>query len=90
MLLPRAPCDLRAGPTFRSSWWVSKVPNRGFCAQADPEEVEEDAEDCEGRDGEDNSGEAGDLAAGDDGEEHDYGVHVERLALDAGGQEVAF
>src|SRR5215218_10008171 len=59
-------------------------------AQADLEEVEEDADDGEGGDGEDYPGEACDFAARDNGEENHDGVHLESLALDAGGQEVAF
>src|SRR5918997_2859762 len=67
-------------------------PLSGFRSrtQADPEKIEEDAEDGQGGDGEDDPGEARDLAAGDNGEEDEDGVHLERLALDARGQEVAF
>src|SRR5919205_975814 len=59
-------------------------------AQTDPEEVEQNAEDGEGWDGEDYSGEACEFTAGDNGEKDEDGVHLEGLALDAGGQEVAF
>src|SRR5215218_2094974 len=59
-------------------------------AQADPEEIEEDVEDGQGGDGEDYPGQARQLSARDNGEEDHDGVHLEGLALDAGGQEVAF
>src|SRR5215211_585556 len=59
-------------------------------SQADPEEVEQNTEDGEGGDGEDYSGEACEFTASDNREKDDDGVHVEGLALDAGGQEVAF
>src|ERR687898_1538461 len=59
-------------------------------AQTDLEEVEQNAEDGEGWDGEDYSGDACEFTAGDNGEKYQDGVHVESLALDAGGQEVAF
>src|SRR5215210_8724480 len=59
-------------------------------AQTDPEEVEQNAEDGEGWDGEDHPGEACEFTAGDNGEKYQDGVHVEGLALDAGGQEVPF
>src|SRR5215212_6797226 len=61
-----------------------------FPAQPDPEEVEQDAEDGEGGDGEDYPGEACELTAGYNGEKYQDGVHLEGLALNAGGQEVAF
>jgi hypothetical protein len=61
-----------------------------FPAQTDPEEVEQNAEDGEGWDGEDHPGEACEFTAGDNGEKYQDGVHLEGLALDAGGQEVAF
>jgi hypothetical protein len=61
-----------------------------FSAQTDPEEVQQDPEDGEGGDGEDHPGEACEFTAGDNGEKYQYGVHLEGLALDAGGQEVAF
>src|SRR5918993_298331 len=59
-------------------------------AQTDLEEFEQDPEDGEGGDGEDYSGEAREFTAGDNGEKYQDGVHVESLALDAGGQEIAF
>src|SRR5215208_934028 len=59
-------------------------------AQPNSKEVEQNAEDGEGWDGEDYSGEAREFTAGDNGEKYQDGVHVESLALDAGGQEVAF
>src|SRR5919112_2653944 len=59
-------------------------------AQTGLEEVEQNAEDGEGRDGEDYSGEACEFTAGDNGEKYQDGMYVEGLALDAGGQEVAF
>src|SRR5215211_8189015 len=59
-------------------------------AQPDPEEIEQDPEDGQGGDGEDDPGEACDFTARDNGEEHHDGVHLEGLALNAGGQEVAF
>src|ERR687889_2661310 len=59
-------------------------------AQTGLEEVEQNAEDGEGWDGEDYSGEACEFTAGDNGEKYQDGMYVEGLALDAGGQEVAF
>jgi hypothetical protein len=56
---------------------------------AGPEEIEEDAQDGEGRDGEDHAGQTGELAAADHGQEHDDRVNMQRLALDARGEEVA-
>src|SRR5215211_7376484 len=61
-----------------------------FSAQPDPEEVEQDPEDGEGGDGEDHPGEACQFTTGDNGEKDEDGVHLEGLALDAGGQVVAF
>src|SRR4028118_1872135 len=61
-----------------------------FSAQPDPEEIEQDPEDGEGRDGEDHPGEACEFTASDHGEKDEDGVYVEGLALDTGGQEVAF
>ena len=61
-----------------------------FSAQTDPEEVQQDPEDGEGGDGEDHPGEACEFTAGNNGEKYQYGVHLEGLALDSGGQEVAF
>src|SRR5918994_7247160 len=61
-----------------------------FSAQPNPEEIEQDPEDGEGGDCEDHPGEACELTAGDNGEKYQDGVHVEGLALDTGGQEVAF
>src|SRR5829696_743701 len=59
-------------------------------AQPNAEEIEQDPEDGEGGDGEDYTGETCEFTAGDNGEKYQDGVHVESLALDAGGQEVAF
>src|SRR5215207_3618564 len=59
-------------------------------AQPNSEEIEQDPEDGEGGDGEDYTGETCEFTAGDNGEKYQDGVHVESLALDAGGQEVAF
>src|SRR5215208_8500132 len=59
-------------------------------AQPNSKEVEQDPEDGDGWDGEDYSGEAREFTAGDNGEKYQDGVHVESLALDAGGQEIAF
>ena len=59
-------------------------------AKPHSEEIEQNAEDGEGGDGEDYSGEACEFPAGDNGEKYEDGVHLEGLALDAGGQEVAF
>ena len=53
------------------------------------EEIEEDAQDGEGRDGEDHAGQPTYLPAADHGQEYDYRVQVERLALDARREEVA-
>src|SRR5215217_6883538 len=59
-------------------------------AQPNSKEIEQDPEDGEGGDGEDYTGETCEFTAGDNGEKYQDGVHVEGLALDAGGQEVAF
>src|SRR5215213_2641465 len=61
-----------------------------FSVQTNSEEIEQDPEDGEGWDGEDHPGEACEFTSGDNGEKYQDGVHVEGLALDAGGQEVAF
>src|SRR4028118_666460 len=61
----------------------------GVRLQPDAQKVEKDAQDGDGRDGEDDACEACKLAAAYNGEEDEYGVDVEGVALDAGGQEVA-
>src|SRR5215207_4090766 len=75
-------CDKRRRKPERAEMLSSAQPNS--------KEVEQDPEDGEGWDGEDYSGEARGFTAGDNGEKYQDGVHVESLALDTGGQEVAF
>jgi hypothetical protein len=54
------------------------------------EKGEEDADDCEGWDGEDRAEQPEHSGAYDDGEEDDYGMDAESLALDPRREEVSF
>ncbi len=67
---------------YATSWSLAS-------AQADPEEVEEDAQDREGRDGDDYAEDTGEAPADYDGQEHHDRVNMQGVSLYLRCQEIA-